>query len=170
MKQNERAERKFKRLYQMAAEKNVIIDENCPNSILGIAIKPPGKHMAMVISIPPSEADTAPYTRLEILAHEMGHCATGGFYDAFATKKDREAAEHLADLWAGIAIAPTEEIGEALDLGCETCEDFAEFLGTSVRFMEKTLAAFLNGERERFLKWGERLNKLSKLKREEGAI
>lgn len=144
-------ERKTKKLYQYALSKEIAIDidENCPDSIMGIAIKLPQERY--VIAMQKDEDKLLPYTRLEILAHEMGHCMTNSFYDSFTPCEGRKDAEELANLWAYTYVMNPSEIEQAYKEGAREIDDLAYYFGVSFEFVEKALDAYLTDKCEEFL-------------------
>lgn len=45
-----------------------------------------------------------------LLAHELGHCATGSFYDVQAPRSERGRMEHRAIKWALLHTVPKSEL------------------------------------------------------------
>lgn len=45
-----------------------------------------------------------------LLAHELGHCATGAFYDISAPRSERRRMEHRAVRWAILRVVPKPEL------------------------------------------------------------
>ena len=72
------------------------------------------------------------------LAHEIGHCETGAFYNEYATCDIREKHERRADKWAIKKLIPEDELKEA----CKYCTnrwELSEYFGVTEDFMQKVL-------------------------------
>ena len=72
------------------------------------------------------------------LAHELGHCETGAFYNIHAVCDVREKHENRADKWAIKKLIPKDELKEA----CKCCRnrwELSEYFGVTEDFMQKAL-------------------------------
>ena len=77
------------------------------------------------------------------LAHELGHCETGSFYNMYAKLDIREKHEHTADKWAIKKLVPEDELKEA----CKYCTnrwELAEYFGVTEDFMQKVMDYYRN--------------------------
>lgn len=74
-----------------------------------------------------------------VLAHEMGHIATGGFYDTDCSQLQRDKIEHKAEKWAIHFLVPIKLLKEAIKNGVYTTSDLAEHFSVPVNYMEKVL-------------------------------
>lgn len=74
-----------------------------------------------------------------VLAHEMGHIATGGFYDSDCSDFEREKIEKKAEKWAIHFLVPIKRLKEAVKNGVYTTSDLAEHFSVPVHYMEKVL-------------------------------
>ena len=77
------------------------------------------------------------------LAHEIGHCASNGFYSVGEEIKDREEKERKADSWAIENLVPLSEIELAIKNGQEDVLALAEYFGVTESFMQKALQYYL---------------------------
>lgn len=71
------------------------------------------------------------------LAHELGHCKTGAFYNRWATLDVRQKHERRADKWAIEQMIPVDELDEAVAEGHTELWDLAERFGVTEAFMKK---------------------------------
>lgn len=71
------------------------------------------------------------------LAHELGHCATGAFYNERSGCDLRERHEYRADKWAIKKLVPLDELTEAVADGHTEIYDLAELFGVTEDFMRK---------------------------------
>lgn len=79
---------------------------------------------------------------LVCLAHEMGHCATGGFYTSDTSMVDRTRLEQRADRWAIRQLVPLEELKALLRSGVDRWDEAAEHFQVTEAFMRKAIAFY----------------------------
>ena len=72
------------------------------------------------------------------LAHELGHCETGSFYNRWATCDIREKHELRADRWAIKKLLPKEELYAAIKDQRYRCK-IAEIFSVPESLVEKAL-------------------------------
>lgn len=72
------------------------------------------------------------------LAHELGHCETGAFYNRYALCDIREKHERRADKWAIKKLIPEDELKNACKF-CNNRFELAEYFGVTEDFMQKAL-------------------------------
>lgn len=73
------------------------------------------------------------------LAHEIGHCVTGSFYNRYAPCDIRQRYENRADKWAIKRLVPEDELSEAVEQGHTEPWDLAEYFDVTQPFMEKAI-------------------------------
>lgn len=74
------------------------------------------------------------------LAHEMGHCRTGSFYNLYSVYDNRAKKERRADEWAAERLVPVERYEEAVRRGCVEPWQIAEEFGITCAFAAKVMA------------------------------
>ena len=79
------------------------------------------------------------------LAHELGHCETGSFYNPRAAIDIRQKHENRADKWAIQRLVPKEELDAAVEAGYTDVWTLADYFGVSVEFMRKAMCWYANG-------------------------
>lgn len=79
------------------------------------------------------------------LAHELGHCETGSFYNRFAKLDVRQQHENRADKWAIRRLVPAEELDAAMADGCNTIPALADRFGVTEPFMRKAVCWYAHG-------------------------
>ena len=79
------------------------------------------------------------------LAHEIGHCATGAFYNSYSPADLRQKHEHKADKWAIRQLVPESELTEAVNAGITELWDLAELFDVTVQFMQKAICFYKYG-------------------------
>lgn len=86
------------------------------------------------------------YSRAEqktILAHELGHCATGAFYDLNLPVQTVEKYERKAENWAILNIMPYEAVIEAYRDGVRNLCELAEYFEVSEQLAARAVAYYL---------------------------
>ena len=76
------------------------------------------------------------------LAHELGHCATGGFYNRYSPHDLRQKHERKADKWAITRLIPEAELAEAICAGITNLWDLAELFDVTDEFMCKAVCYY----------------------------
>lgn len=73
------------------------------------------------------------------LAHEMGHCVTGSFYNHWSTLDIRQKHERRADVWAIKKLLPLDELYRLYRNGITQPWELAEELQLSENFILKAI-------------------------------
>lgn len=79
------------------------------------------------------------------LAHELGHCVTGAFYNIFSPYDLRQRHENRADKWAIKKLIPEDELNEAVAQGYTEIWELAEFFNVTEDFMRKAISLYEYG-------------------------
>lgn len=79
------------------------------------------------------------------LAHELGHCITGSFYNIHATVDHRQRHENRADKWAVQQLISVDALDDAVAEGCTELWALAERFGVSEAFMKKAVCYYVHG-------------------------
>lgn len=79
------------------------------------------------------------------LAHELGHCVTGSFYNIHAARDIRRRHENTADKWAVRSLVPVEQLDDAIAHGCTELWELAEHFGVTEPFMRKAVCYYVHG-------------------------
>ena len=79
----------------------------------------------------------------EALAHELGHCMFGGFYNRYSEFDIIERAERRADKWAFLQLLPLSWVREQMHHGLYYYWEFAEESGLSEDFCRRALSYYL---------------------------
>lgn len=75
----------------------------------------------------------------ECLAHELGHCEYGGFYNRYSRYDIRAKAERRADKWAFSKLVPYGRMMEAVGHGMTEVWELADFFDVSCEFMRRAI-------------------------------
>lgn len=78
----------------------------------------------------------------ECLAHELGHCEYGGFYNRYSQFDIRAKAERRADKWSFLKLVPPGEIKEAAKRGMTEIWELAEAFDVSCEYMQRALGYY----------------------------
>lgn len=79
------------------------------------------------------------------LAHELGHCETGSFYNRYAALDVRQQHENRADKWAIRRLVPEDDLDAAMADGCDTIPALADRFGVTEAFMRKAVCWYAHG-------------------------
>lgn len=79
-----------------------------------------------------------------ILAHEIGHCMKGAFYNYSCKYNTKSRCEYKADKWAIQNTIPFNELEAALKSGNTEVWSLAEYFGVTYEFMNKALELYEN--------------------------
>ncbi len=75
----------------------------------------------------------------EYLAHELGHCEYGGFYNRYSKYDIRAKAERRADKWAFSKLIPYGQLMEAVHQGFTEVWELAGYFDVSCEFMSRAI-------------------------------
>ena len=73
------------------------------------------------------------------LAHELGHCITGSFYNIHAAVDSRRRHENKADKWAVRHLVPVADLDDAVAEGCTELWELAEKFGVTEDFVRNAV-------------------------------
>ena len=76
------------------------------------------------------------------LAHELGHCETGSFYNVYSSLDVREKQEKRADLWAVSRLVPADEFINVLTSGLVEIWELAEYFNVTEEFIHKAIEIY----------------------------
>lgn len=79
------------------------------------------------------------------LAHELGHCVTGAFYNVYSPCDSRQRHENRADKWAIKKLIPEDELEEAVSDGYTEIWELADFFNVTEDFMRKAVGWYKFG-------------------------
>lgn len=79
------------------------------------------------------------------LAHELGHCATGSFYNSWSPADVRRLHENRADKYAVRLLISPEDLDEAVAEGFTEPWELAEHFGVDEAFLKKAVCLYTYG-------------------------
>lgn len=93
------------------------------------------------IGMDPFRIESAAQERVH-LAHELGHCETGSFYNVYSDHDVRGKQENRADCWAAARLVPAKELKKAMALGIIEIWELAEYFDVTEDFIRRTLEIY----------------------------
>lgn len=78
------------------------------------------------------------------LAHEIGHCLTGSFYNSYSSVDDRKRCERRADIFAYRLLINKEELKKLIKNGVSSIWELAEHFNVTVQFMSNAVEYYQN--------------------------
>ena len=78
------------------------------------------------------------------LAHEIGHCTTGSFYNRHTPFDIRQKHENRADRWAIKKLVPKDDLDDAIACGITEPWELAEYFSVTEDFMKKAVCYYTN--------------------------
>ena len=129
-------------LYEYAEDHGIDVDWIPMSRATSLSIPLPDGSYA--IAIDPWKMDTLGQETV-CLAHELGHCRTGSFYNRLATLDIRQKHENRADKWAVRHLISADQLDDAVANGYDTLWDLAEHFGVTEDFMRKVVCWYTHG-------------------------
>ena len=129
-------------LFEFAEEVGIDIDEYKMAWAESLSIPLPNGTCA--IAIDPSKIISTADAKAK-LAHEMGHCCTGSFYNKYAACDVRQKHENRANRWAIQKLIPEEELDDAVANGCTDIFSLAEHFEVTEDFMRMAVCWYTHG-------------------------
>lgn len=130
------------KLYLLAEEENIEVD--CFDLKKRDALSIMDDDETCYIAINPYKLHSSAEERTK-LAHELGHCITGSFYNVHASVEHRQRHENRADKWATKLLIPVDELDAAVATGCREIWELAEYFGVTEQFMRKAVCYYIHG-------------------------
>ena len=132
-------------LYQYADDRDIDVDWFLLSRAESLSAELPDGHC--VIAIDPSKLRSAAEHKVK-LAHELGHCERGAFYNPASPWDIRQRHENKANKWAIQKLIPEDELQAAVADGCTEVWDLAERFGVTEDFMRKAICWYRYGSRD----------------------
>ena len=129
-------------LYRRAEELHIPIFHLPLPQTGSMSLMRPDGSCAVAMDLPSRHTETEQRVRL---AHELGHCATGSFYNRYSPCDLRRAHENRADKWAIETLIPVDELDEAVASGCTELWELADRFGVDEDFLKKALSWYVHG-------------------------
>ncbi len=123
----------IKEMYAEAEESDVIIIDEELKSCEAMSVCDEG--MCLVAIDPHKVKDCA--DRRVKMAHELGHCKTGAFYNMYSKHNVISKNEYKADKWAIQRLMPIDELLSAVEEGYTEVWELAEYFGVTETFVRR---------------------------------
>ena len=129
-------------LYHIAKHENIVIDHFALSKREALSIMDLDGECFVAIDPQKISGETDERNKL---AHEIGHCITGAFYNEYSDYDCRQYHENRADKWAIGQLISVDDLDEAVADGyCEIWE-LAERFGVPEDFIKKTVCLYVHG-------------------------
>ena len=129
-------------LYTLADQQNIpIFTYPMPHSASMSVMTPEG---ACYIGMDASVRGGSTRERVH-LAHELGHCCTGSFYNMYAKADNRRRHENRADKWAIRHLIPVDALDDAIAAGDTQLWELAERFGVTEDLIRKAVCYYVHG-------------------------
>lgn len=128
-------------LYRLAEEQGVTVDCFQLGARESISIQDGDD---CFIAIDPFQLSSFQDEKLK-LAHELGHCMTGSFYNRYSGLDVRQKQENRADKWAIEEVIGEDELNEAVSEGYTELWELADYFNVSEDFMKKAICWYKFG-------------------------
>lgn len=129
-------------LYQYAEHRGIDVDWIPMERALSLSV--PLDDGSCCIALDPWKMDTVE-KEIVCLAHELGHCECGAFYNRWAACDVRQRHENRADKWAIEHLISPEELDGAVAAGNTEIWSLAEYFGVTEDFMRKAVCWYTHG-------------------------
>lgn len=123
-------------LYQYADEHNIDVDWCIMTKAASLSV--PLFDGTCAIALDPTKLCGSADEAVK-LAHELGHCETGSFYNQYAPFDERARHELRADRWAIHKLLPYEVLLDAFEKGYHETWELAEYLDLTEEFIWKAI-------------------------------
>ena len=128
--------------YRIAEEQNIAVDRFKLSSREALSLM--DLNGQCFIALDPSKIQSEA-DECAKLAHELGHCVTGSFYNRYSSFDCRQLHENRADKWAIRQLITEDDLDQAVADGHTEIWDLAEHFGVTEQFMKKAICLYVHG-------------------------
>jgi Zn-dependent peptidase ImmA (M78 family) len=128
--------------YRIAKEQNIVVDRFALSSREALSLMDTDGQC--FIAIDPRRIINETDERNK-LAHELGHCVTGSFYNRYSKYDCRQRHENRADKWAIHQLITEDALDQAVAEGHTEVWDLAEHFGVTEQFIKKAISLYVHG-------------------------
>ena len=96
------------------------------------------------IAIDPTKITSGADEKTKI-AHELGHCVTGSFYNVYSSCDFRQRHEARADKWAIKRLLPEDELHDAVANGHTELWELADVFDVTIDLVRKAVSWYKYG-------------------------
>ncbi len=126
-------------LYEIAEENGIDVDSFKMKVVESVSIMDDDGNC--FIAIDPDKLVSESDEQIK-LAHELGHCLTGAFYNRYSSLDIRQKHERRAESWAIRNLLPEEDLKDAISSGICEIWDLAEHFSLPEEFIRKALSLY----------------------------
>ena len=128
--------------YHIANQENIVVDHFALSKREALSIMDIDGECFIAIDPQKLSSETDERNKL---AHELGHCITGSFYNQYSDFDCRQRHENKADKWAIQALVPVEDLDAAIASGCTEFWELAERFDVTEDFIRKAVCYYVHG-------------------------
>ena len=132
----------LQQIYRLAERKNITVDRFALKNREALSIMEDDG--ACFVAVDPEKIKSEADERTK-LAHEVGHCVKGAFYNKYSSFDNRQKHENRADKWAIRKLIPATELDDAVAAGHTQLWDLADYFGVTEAFMRKAVSLYTHG-------------------------
>ena len=134
--------RSLQDFYHIANQQNIVIDHFALSNREALSIM--DEEGFCFVAIDPDKIRSEADERSK-LAHELGHCITGSFYNQYSKFDCRQRHENRADKWAISQLITVDDLDEAVADGCCEIWELAERFGVTDDVIKKAVCYYVHG-------------------------
>lgn len=123
-------------LYDLAIDNRIEIDDFPAKNLVSFSIM--DSDGDCFIAVNRLKLDSAQTEKL-VVAHELGHCMTGSFYNVFTPYDIKKRHENRADKWSIMQLVPKDELNKAIAAGLTEVWQLAEYFDVPCDFMAMSI-------------------------------
>lgn len=129
-------------IYRIAEQENIPVDHFPLEKREALSLM--DEDGCCFIALDPSQVTSEADERAK-LAHELGHCLTGAFYNRYSPLDCRRRHENTADKWAVQQLVAEEALDDAVARGCTDLWELADHFGIPESMMKKAVCFYTYG-------------------------
>lgn len=129
-------------LYEIAEQQNIVVYHFPLPTVGSVSVMDAAGQCSIGLDLPHRRSRNELRVRL---AHELGHCVTGSFYNRYSPADNRKRHENRADRWAVGRLIAREALDEAVAEGHTELWDLADYFGVDETFLKKAVCLYTHG-------------------------
>lgn len=126
-------------LYEIAAQNDIDIEYGKLSGEASLAVMYDSNAYAICLNAEKMKTSSEERTHL---AHELGHCMTGSFYNRYSSCDILEKHEYRANRWAAENMIPWPELLQAFQNGVVECWELAEYFDVTEGLVHKAFDTY----------------------------
>jgi len=129
-------------LYEIAEQQNIPVYHFPLQKVGSVSVMDAAGQCSIGLDLPHRRSRNELRVRL---AHELGHCVTGSFYNRYSRADVRRLHENRADKYAVRVLISEAALNEAFAQGCTEPWALAERFGVDEAFLKKAVCLYTHG-------------------------